>query len=209
MVSSTVRRPGRTFSARPASWAPEDEWRLYRAWGDLPRESGPWRRFLAWLLGGWQQLLYIGITGRTTIARWAEHCKDKSWAPDIATWERDPKVWHSTEDVEAAEQAAIWRERPVWNQAHNGNNPGAVRIRRHLPQHVVRVRLRLAFHACVFLALFAGLWIVGADVWHGWDGPRNAAAGASGPAALVVARNVQRWWRRTTRPRRSYNRRRR
>lgn len=188
MVQSTIRRPGSGFRSRPASWAPPGEWRLYRAWGDLPRESGIWRRFVAWLLGGWQQLLYIGITSRTAVARWAEHCGEKSWAPDIAVWERDPKVWGTLADVRVAERAAIIGERPVHNVEHNGNNPGAVRIRRRLPQHVVRSRLRFAFLAAVWLALFSGLWLAAADVWHGWDGPRNAAVGASLLATVVIFR---------------------
>lgn len=157
MVAEAVRRPSRTFAGRPASWAPVGEFRLYRAWGDLPRESGWRRRVLAWLLGGRQQLLYIGITERTAIARWAEHLKDKRWAPDIACWERDGRVWSTQADVEVAEQQAIWRERPVHNIAHNGNNPGAVRIRRHVPAHVVRARLRLAVWSLLWLAVAVGL----------------------------------------------------
>ncbi|MGS2615125.1 hypothetical protein ACVCAH_11460 [Micromonospora sp. LZ34] len=190
MVTSTVRRPGRRYVSRPASWAPLGQWRLYRAWGDLPRESGLRRRLASWLLGGWQQLLYIGITERTAVARWAEHCGDKRWAPDVACWERDPRVWASEADVLAAERAAIIAERPVHNVVHNGNNPGAVRIRRHLPAHVVRARIRWAARLCVGLALFAGFWLAGADVWQGWDGPRNAVIGASiVMAAAAVARD--------------------
>lgn len=193
MTAQMVRRPGRLYGARPASWAPPGEWRLYRAWGDLPRESGMWRRFLAWLLGGWQQLLYLGITERTAVARWAEHAKDKQWAPDVACWERDPRVWHSEADVLAAERAAIIAERPVHNLQHNGNNPGAVRVRRHLPQHVVRARIRWAGRLCVWLALFAGLWLVAGDAWSGWDGPRNAAVGATvGGVGLLWARHMSR-----------------
>lgn len=193
-MASTVRGPGRVGvprpRQRPASWAPEGEWRLYRAWGDLPRESGMWRRFLAWLLGGWQQLLYLGFTGRTAVARWAEHAADKSWARDVAVWERDPRVYYSEAEVRAAERERIIAERPVHNVEHNGNNPGAVRIRRHLPQHVVRARLRLAARAGLWLAVFAWLWIAGAGVWPGWDAPRNAAVGAS---VVVVGVRVGRW----------------
>lgn len=196
-TTSSVRRPGRRYTSRPVSWAPPGQWRLYRAWGDLPREAGIRRRLLAWLLGGWQQLLYIGITERSTVARWAEHCGDKQWAPDIAVWERDPRVWASEADVLDAERAAIIAERPVWNVTHNGNNPGAVRMRRHLPRHVVRARLRMLARVCVMVALFAGFWIAGADVWHGWDAPRNAAIGAAathvaGTAALAYTRRPKR-----------------
>lgn len=190
--------------SRPAHWAPPGQWRLYRAWGDLPRESGWWRRFLAWLLGGWQQLLYIGITERTAIARWAEHMNTKRWAPDIACWERDPRVWHSEADVLAAERAAIIAERPVHNVVHNGNNPGAVRVRRHLPRHVVHTRIVWAARACLWTALLAGFWLAGADVWHGWDAPRNAAIAA---AAVLAAGHVALAY--TRRPRRRTRRRRR
>ncbi|MBM0237139.1 hypothetical protein JNW88_08235 [Micromonospora sp. ATA32] len=202
MTSSTVRRPGFRTVSRPVSWAPPGEWRLYRAWGDLPRESGWRRRFLAWLLGGWQQLLYIGITERAAVARWAEHCGTKRWAPDIACWERDPRVWVSEADVLAAERAAIIRERPVHNVVHNGNNPGAVRIRRHMPRHVVRARLRLAGGSCVWLALFSAVWLLCGDVWHGWDGPRNSAIAATVAGGLM-------WWARarSRRPRRRGRRR--
>lgn len=205
MVASTVRRPGRAYRSRPASWAPEGEWRLYRAWGDLPRESGLWRRFLAWLLGGWQHLLYIGETERTAVARWAEHAKDKSWAPNVACWERDPKVYRSQADVFAAERDAIIRERPVHNLAHNGNNAGAVRIRRHLPQHVVRVRIRFATIVCAWLAMFAGFWLAAGETWPGWDGPRNSAVGAT--IVLVAAFGARTWLRQPRRLRRRRSRR--
>lgn len=196
MASTTVGQPGR-FRARPASWAPPGQWRLYRAWGDLPRESGWRRRFLACLLGGWQQLLYIGITERTAVARWAEHCGTKRWAPDVACWERDPRVFHSEVDVLAVERAAIIAERPVHNLQHNGNNPGAVRIRRHLPQYVVRARLRLLARTCVWSAMFAAFWLACADVWRGWDGPRNSAIAATAVGGLM-------WWAqvRASRPKR-------
>jgi hypothetical protein len=201
---SQIRRPRHRTVSRPASWAPPGEWRLYRAWGDLPRESGWRRRLTSWLLGGWQQLLYIGITNRTAVARWAEHLDGKRWAPDVACWERDPRVWTTEADVLAVERAAIIAERPVHNVQHNGNNPGAVRMRRHLPRHVLRARLRMTSRACVWLAMFAGLWLVGGDVWHGWDGPRNAAVGASilGGAMLWARSYTRRPKRRRRRLRR-------
>ncbi|MFF0822434.1 hypothetical protein ACFYUR_18890 [Micromonospora haikouensis] len=187
MTTSQIRRPGQRVTSRPASWAPPDQWRLYRAWGDLPRESGLWSRAVCWLLGGWQQLLYIGVTRRTAVARWAEHLDGKTWAGDVACWERDPRVWATEADVLAVERAAIIAERPVHNVAHNGNNPGAVRVRRHLPRHVVRARLRWTARACLWLALFAGCWLAAADVWHGWDAPRNSAVAATVLGGLM-------WW---------------
>ncbi|WP_341719907.1 hypothetical protein QQG74_09475 [Micromonospora sp. FIMYZ51] len=177
---------------------------MYRAWGDLPPERGLWAAISGWLLGGWQHLLYIGITERTAVARWAEHLERKTWAPDIACWERDPKVWPSQESVLAAERAAIVAERPVHNVAHNGNNPGAVRRRRHLPRHVVRARMLWAARACVWLALFAGFWLAVGNAWPGWEGPRNSAIAASlVSAAALAARAYDRKKRRKTRRRRT------
>ncbi|MFG1659105.1 hypothetical protein ACGFIY_21490 [Micromonospora chersina] len=189
--------------SRPVSWAPPGEWRLYRAWGELPRESGLRRRFLTWLLGGWQQLLYIGITERTAVARWAEHMNQKRWAANIACWERDPRVFYSEADVLAVERAAIIAERPVHNVQHNGNNPGAVRIRRHLPRHIVQARLQWAARLLLWLGLACGFWFVCGDVWHGWDAPRNSGIAATITGALL-------WWARaqTRRTRRRRRRRR-
>jgi hypothetical protein len=204
VIDPQANRPGRATTSRPASWAPADQWRLYRAWGDLPPESG-WRaRLTAWLLGDWQHLLYIGITGRTTMARWAEHMRDKWWAPDVATWERDPRVYGTLTEVEAAEKQAIERERPVHNVAHNGNNPGRVRLRRHLPRHVVAARLRYARWAALWVVLFGGMWILGSGAWEGGDEPRYAAVSAS---ALWAAG----WWRwrQRTNPKRARSRRKR
>jgi hypothetical protein len=150
---------------------------------------------VAWLLGNWQQLLYIGVTERTTVARWAEHAKEKWWAPDIACWERDERIYFSEAEVLAAETAAIWAERPVHNIAKNGNNPGAVHVRRRLERHVFARRLRFATWAAVWLLLTAAVWWLGRDVWAGWDGPRNAAAVASIPHGVWVAVRLRRWWR--------------
>jgi hypothetical protein len=204
VVTSQVRRPG-SHSAYVRSPAgvrrPVGEWRIYRWWGYLPPESGLWRRFLAWLLGGWQQLLYLGQTGRQPIVRALEHAIDKSWCADALTLEIDPRVWRSEADVLAYEGAAIRRERPVHNVAHNGNNPGAVRVRRHLPAHVVRARLRWAGRLAVLVALWSGLWLAAGQVgvWPGWEGPRNAAVGA---VLVVLAGWVVRVRRRPRRRRR-------
>lgn len=166
---------------RPSNWAPAGEWRLYRAWGDLPPESGLWRRLVAWLL-------YVGITGRTAAARWDEHMGDKPWAPDVACWERDPRVYRSEAAVLAAEKTAIVAERPVWNVEHNGNNPGAVRRRRHLPKHVVVRRVRWATHVGVWVALTVVLWWLA-----GWtDLPYTAGITTLGMAAWKVWRRTQR-----------------
>lgn len=177
---------------RPARWAPVGQWRLYRAWGDLPRESGLRRRMLAWLLGGRQQLLYVGQTGRTAISRWAEHLDRQPFAPQIACLERDPRVYRSEKAVLAAERAAIVAERPVWNVEHNGNNPGAVRVRRRLPLHVVQARLRFGVVAVLWLVLTVLAWRL-------VDGVRLFQA-AGVVFVLVAAGWVWLWWSR--RPRR-------
>ncbi|TDC25051.1 hypothetical protein E1211_31270, partial [Micromonospora sp. 15K316] len=159
--SVTGRSWHRQVGRRPANWAPPGEFRLYRAWGDLPPETG-WRaRLLGRLLGGWQYLLYIGVTERTAVARWAEHLDDKDWAPQVACWERDPRVWASREAVEAAERAAIIAERPVHNVQHN--RPGVARRRRHLPRHVVRARLRAAGWLLLWSVQVVVLLAVGVD----------------------------------------------
>lgn len=178
------RHPGQ----RPAHWAPAGEFRLYRAWGDLPPETGWWARLLAWLLGGWQHLLYIGITERTAPARWAEHMDRQVWAPQVACWERDPRVWRTRVEVEAAEAAAILAEGPVHNVIHN--RPGSVaRRRRHLPRHVVRARLRALGWLAVWLAVLGPLLAGGVEGGVSW--PR--ALLMAGALATVVTGWL--WWR--------------
>jgi hypothetical protein len=139
-----------------------EEWRLYRAWGDLPPESAWWLRLLARLFPWWQWLLYIGITERTderaAVARWAEHLKDKDWSPDIATWERDPRIWRSEAAVREAERRAIKREHPFHNDLHNRGNPNAVRVRVRPPRHVVRTWLRTWPMLAAWAAIAYGLW---------------------------------------------------
>lgn len=95
---------GGPTAARPVSLL--REYRLYRFFDDAGR------------------LLYVGITGRQTLERLLEHVRSKGWAPDMACWERDPRIWHTEAEVLAVEKATIVTERPVHNVAHNGNNPG-------------------------------------------------------------------------------------
>lgn len=142
----------------------EERWRLYRAWGDLPPEASLRLRILAWLFPWWQWLLYIGITEQTdervAVARWAEHLKEKDWSPDIATWERDRKVYRSETAARKVERAAIKGERPIWNVVHNQNNPRAVRVRRRLPRHVTRGQLRTWPMLASWVAIAAGIYWV-------------------------------------------------
>jgi hypothetical protein len=141
-------------------------------------------------------LLYVGITERTTIARWAEHMKDKWWAPDIACWERDERIYSSEQEVLDAETAAIRAERPVHNIAKNGNNPGAVHVRRRLERHVLERRLRVAACLLVWMAFTGLAWWLGRHVWAGWDGPRNGAVVAATPFVVWGGHRVRRWWKR-------------
>ena len=175
--------------ARPAVRAVprvRQEWSLYRAWGVLPRESGWWARIVAWLLGDWQVLLYIGITSRAAVARWAEHLDGKRWAGDIVCWERDRQVFACEAAVRSAERDAIVRERPVHNIEHNGNNPGRAVLRRRLPRHVVARRRRWVRWVVVWLVVWLLLVWRGAGVWSGRELVTTAAVGAS--LVLVGAR---------------------
>ncbi|MFC0504196.1 hypothetical protein [Micromonospora costi] len=188
-TSVTGRSWHRDPDQRPAHWAPAGEFRLYRAWGDLPPEKGLWPRLLAWLLGAWQHLLYIGITERTAPARWAEHMDRQVWAPQVACWERDPRVWRTRVEVEAAEAAAIIAEGPIHNVVHN--RPGSVaRRRRHLPRHVVRTRLRATGWLGLWFALVALTAVGGVEAGGSW---RQTAV-----ISVLVATAVTVWlrWRR-------------
>ena len=69
---------------------------------------------------------------------------------------------------------------PVPRQRTRGPGRDAVRAKRRRSRlRWTRRRIRAAVFAGVWVALFAGFWWAGWDVWHGWDGPRNAAVGAS------------------------------
>lgn len=79
----------------------------------------------------------------------------------------------------------------VPRQRRPGLAPVAVVVRRRrLRIRWTRRRVQAAVLAAVWLVLFAGFWRAGWDVWSGWDGPRNAAVGASvvmGCAAVLWA----------------------
>ncbi|MFG2046109.1 hypothetical protein ACGFIW_01595 [Micromonospora sp. NPDC048935] len=77
-------------------------------------------------------------------------------------------------------------------------------VRRRPRFRWTRRRIRAAVLTGVWLVLFAGFWWAGWDVWHGWDGPRNAAIGttvvmASAAAAWQWASKPQRRRRRRSR----------
>jgi predicted GIY-YIG superfamily endonuclease len=64
-----------------------------------------------------ESLLYIGITNSVEL-RWAQHRAAKSWWKDAVI--REVHYYPTRELLEAAEKAAIKREHPIHNKAHNG-----------------------------------------------------------------------------------------
>jgi drug/metabolite transporter (DMT)-like permease len=63
------------------------------------------------------RLLYVGITNSPRL-RFAQHRDSKTWWPTVAV--REITHYSSRAELEAAEKAAIRRERPRYNIAHNG-----------------------------------------------------------------------------------------
>jgi hypothetical protein len=66
---------------------------------------------------------YIGETARMPFQRLMEHVYEKPWADTIVGWEVDPTSYGSKAEVLAAEDAAIKRERPLYNIKGNMENP--------------------------------------------------------------------------------------
>lgn len=64
-----------------------------------------------------ERLLYIGITNSVEL-RWAQHRAAKPWWKDAVI--REVRYYPTRELLEAAEKAAIKRERPIHNIAHAG-----------------------------------------------------------------------------------------
>lgn len=60
-----------------------------------------------------------------------------------------------------------------------------------------RLQVLAVARVCAWLALFAGFWVAGADVWPGWEAPRNAAVGATIVLAALLC-----GWAYTSRPKR-------
>ncbi|MCG5464255.1 hypothetical protein MED01_002420 [Micromonospora sp. MED01] len=114
------------------------------------------------------------------------------------------EVWRAVEQRQARE--------PGWVKPANGSFVPRQRTYGP-PQNVARVvrrrprirwtrrRIRAAMLAAVWLVMFAGFWWAGWDVWHGWDGPRNAAIGAA--IVMGVASVGNQWVRPKRRRRRS------
>lgn len=62
-------------------------------------------------------LLYIGITNNPRL-RFGQHRDSKTWWRDVAV--REITHYSSRAELEAAEKAAIRRERPLYNKTYNG-----------------------------------------------------------------------------------------
>lgn len=148
-------------------------------------------------------LLYVGITGRLPFRRLMEHVCDKPWAPQMARWEVDPRVWATEGEVLAAEKAAIINERPKWNIAHNGNNPvraaTARPTQRWRPSQPVLATLTptsrvlrspVTWWLAAWLVASAATWWalrrLGADLSWPW----HLGLAAATPVVLVLAG----WW---------------
>lgn len=64
------------------------------------------------LSGAGEERLYIGVAA-DPLERWRQHAKEWSWWSDVVTMTLE---WYETRcEAEAAEDAAIERERPVYN----------------------------------------------------------------------------------------------
>lgn len=159
-------------------------------------------------------LLYEGITGRVPFKRLMEHVCEKPWAPEMARWELDPRVWMSEAEVLAAEKAAIIAERPRYNVAHNGNNP-VRRVARPVPYRQPPTRNAAGPGVAARLLSSRRSWLVVAwiaaaiTVWVAVDRvgvvlPTSWHLGVAAGLPLAVFLAVWRWW--ATRGRRRWRR---
>ena len=65
-------------------------------------------------------LLYVGITNNIK-RRWSEHAATKKWWPDVAR--RTAEWLDSREQADAAEEAAVQNENPLYNWQYAGRVP--------------------------------------------------------------------------------------
>lgn len=150
-------------------------WRLYRFFDDAG------------------ELLYRGKTNEP-IRRLLEHLRDQPWADEIATWQRDPRIFYSEAEALAAEKAAIRAERPRYNITHNGGNPN--RIDPRTMRRPARVpaqrrgrrgtyrRRRSGWVPPLWLLFALAAWLVLAGwMWHVLG---RAAGGPGLPAAMAA-----------------------
>lgn len=181
-----------------------------------------WRLYRFYDAGG--TLLYIGQTGRMPLERLIEHLYEQGWAPEIARWEVDPRVWHSEADALAAEEAAIRAEKPRYNWQHNdgphrvwvpkvghyrhpGRRAGVPVAGRSPVEAVLRSPWTWWLSVWVVAAVLLW-WLLGVAAAHAGIGVPGASrlAVSAGLAAAAVARLWwvvvgRRWWRRVKRRR--------
>lgn len=108
--------------------------------------------------------------------------------------------WRAVEQRRLREPG--WEPKPgfvvrVQQQPRRVSGPAVVSLWRRV--RWTRRRVRAALLVAVWLALFAGFWWAGWDVWPGWDGPRNSAIGAS---VVLAATSAARQWAKPKRRRR-------
>jgi predicted GIY-YIG superfamily endonuclease len=87
------------------------------------------RTAVYWLWAVDGRLLYIGMTNDVE-RRMEQHAADKSWWPQVAS--RTVRWYRSRPVAERAEEAAIRRDRPYFNDRHNRDNPHRVIVSRRV-----------------------------------------------------------------------------
>lgn len=163
---------------------------------------------------------YVGKTRQRLRTREGQHRDEQPWSDTIvgAAFVIAQGMWTEAQ-LDAVEQHHIRTLLPLYNIDHNLANPrritpwDAVAQRQArepgwipgkrpvpLPRYAPYVgwgwkQWRRVLVVASWLALTGVLWWAGADVWQGWDGPRNAVVGASIPFAAWGAARVRRWWR--------------
>lgn len=136
-------------------------------------------------------LLYVGQTGRMPLHRAVEHLREQSWAGEVATWQLDPRVWGSVDEVLDAERRAIRAEQPRYNVVHNGRNPHRVPVARTPRQRGAAYRPPSAPVWPVLVPPLALFLAVAVGV--GWMGLSGGAHLKGSAVAGVVAGVVAVW----------------
>lgn len=161
------------------------EWVLYRCWTRLVIDGRWWVRLwqhvLAFLLGRRHQLLWVGISMRSGIARATEHLADKSWRRLIHVFEIDPDVTFATErDAELYEDGRIAAECPRFNKKGNDRayNPGATHLQKRF-----HTRHRADWQQQAGLLALAWVAVSCAMTWLLW--PADADGFGGGFAAVL------------------------
>jgi hypothetical protein len=154
------------------------EWVLYRCWTRTPIDGRwwvrAWQHLLAFLLGRRCQLLWIGISMRSGIARATEHLADKHWRRKLLIFEIDPDAgdhgpagarYFTTERAaELYEEARIAAECPRYNQRGNerATNPGATHLTKRIQtRHRADWQQQAGMLALAWIAVSAGCaWLL-------------------------------------------------